>query len=72
MGFRLTLRPPLEEDIKRVAREQLDCAFECLRDPVDASRVHNARKRLKMLRAIVRLVRDPLGSPAMCACAEIL
>ena len=32
----------------------------------------NARKRLKMLRAIVSLVRDPLGSPAMCACAELL
>ena len=55
-----------------MVREQLDCAFECLRDPIDASRVHNARKRLKMLRAIARLVRDPRGSPAMCACAELL
>ena len=55
-----------------MAREQLDCALEPLGDPLDVSRVHNARKRLKMLRAIVRLVRDPLGSPAMCACAEIL
>ena len=62
MGFRLTLRPPLDEDIRRVAREQLDFAMECLRDSVDAGRVHNARKRLKMLRAVVRLVRDPLGS----------
>ncbi len=72
MGLRLTLRPALEEDIKRWLGKQLDCALEPLGDPLDASRVHNARMRLKMLRAIVRLVRDPLGSPAMCACAEFL
>jgi CHAD domain-containing protein len=61
MGFRLTLSGDLDDDIRRIAREQIDRALEAVQDSNDGRGVHDARKRLKMLRALVRLVRDPLG-----------
>ena len=61
MGYRLTLRGDLDDDVKRIAREQIDRALEAVQDSNGSRGVHDARKRLKMLRALVRLVRDPLG-----------
>jgi len=61
MGFRLALSKDLDDDIKRIAREQIDRALEAVQDSNGGRGVHDARKRLKMLRALVRLVRDPLG-----------
>jgi CHAD domain-containing protein len=61
MSFRLTLSGDLDDDVKRIAREQVDRVLEAVQDSNGGRGVHDARKRLKMLRALIRLVRDPLG-----------
>ena len=62
------LRPgtPLGEDLARVAGEQIDGAARRLRDHavVSAEDVHEARKSLKRLRALTRLLRPALGRQA--------
>ncbi|HUP22240.1 MAG TPA: CHAD domain-containing protein [Thermoanaerobaculia bacterium] len=51
--------------IRRIAREQIDGALESLREGRDRNEaVHDARKRCKKLRAVLRLVRDGLGEDA--------
>jgi CHAD domain-containing protein len=63
MAFRLD-REPLPAGIRRIAVEQLDVAGRELCGDTDLSwdqAVHSVRKRLKQLRAVVRLVRDDLG-----------
>jgi CHAD domain-containing protein len=67
MGFRVKLSGDLDEDVKRIAREQIDRALESVQDSNNGRGVHDARKRLKMLRALVRLVRDPLGPASYAA-----
>ncbi len=55
---------PLPAGIARIMNEQLVRAREQLTDPsapID-KRVHDARKRFKETRALVRLLRDPLGA----------
>jgi CHAD domain-containing protein len=61
MGFCLTVSGDPDDDVKRIAREQIERALEAVQDSNGGRGVHDARKRLKMLRALVRLVRDPLG-----------
>jgi len=52
------------EGIKRIANEQIEKALNQLRDQTGSSQgkaVHEARKRFKMIRALLRLVRRELG-----------
>lgn len=60
-GYRLKRKEPAADGVKRVARGRIEHALEALggEDPVDA--IHEARKDLKKLRSLVRLVRDELG-----------
>jgi CHAD domain-containing protein len=52
----------LADEIRRVAREQIEAALEGLAPMSDrAAGVHEARRRLKRLRSLLRLVRTPLG-----------
>lgn len=63
MSFRLKPHEPAAEDVRRVALRRLDKAREALARP-RAQRdeaVHDARKRFKELRALLRLIREPLG-----------
>lgn len=66
MAYRLSLADDVPSSVRACAREQLDGARERLEqaaeDPVDA--VHDARKRLKKTRALLRLVRPALGAKA--------
>ena len=57
MGFRLKLREPLPDGLKRVFREQIECALKCCRHPAKQRgvTVHEVRKHLKKLRAAMRL-----------------
>lgn len=76
MGLQLQLQERLSTDIKRVAEEQALTALEELgtvqrqTDDYDQfarvldKSVHNARKALKKIRAVLRLVRDELGEEA--------
>jgi hypothetical protein len=62
MPFRFKLAEPFEEGCRRIAREQIEraqCQLKAPDDPVAA--VHESRKSLKRLRALLRLVR-----PALC------
>lgn len=71
MAYRLEPHEPLSEGLRRVAaaelagaRASLEAALRSLPDGADADRdapIHDARKRLKKLRALVYLVRDDLG-----------
>ncbi|NKQ11954.1 CHAD domain-containing protein [Pseudomonas sp. SST3] len=62
MSYKLRPKNPAAE-VRKVARQRIDKAIEALGVP-PAERgegVHKARKRFKELRALLRLVREPLG-----------
>jgi CHAD domain-containing protein len=62
--YRLKRGEPLPEGIARVARGRIDHAIDELSGAVGSSpeeAVHNARKDMKKLRALLRLVRGELG-----------
>ena len=64
MAYRLKAGESVSKGIKRIATEQIDKAIADLSVTDETSldeAVHQARKRLKKTRAIVRLVRDRLG-----------
>src|SRR6266516_4013585 len=61
--YRLKGDETIADGVRRVATAQLDDALENLRDPSRdrGEAVHEARKDLKKVRAILRLVRDRVG-----------
>ncbi len=62
MAFRLDGKGPLADDIRKLARGRVDAAVEVLADPRDPHEsVHQARKRFKEMRALLRLFRPALG-----------
>jgi CHAD domain-containing protein len=62
MAFRLKLAEPFGDGCKRIAREQIDRAQAQLKDAEDPPiAVHETRKSLKRLRALLRLVRPAIG-----------
>ena len=63
-AFRLQLGEPVPDEVRRVARGRIDHAIDELRGKSDSTReqaVHEARKDMKKLRALLRLVRGELG-----------
>lgn len=64
MTYALDPSQPLPDEIRRVASERLDEAIAYLTDSTEpfAARVHEARKRTKEVRSVLRLVRKPLGA----------
>src|SRR6266568_9041717 len=63
MGFRLKLREPLPDGLKRVFREQIESALQLCRHPARQRgvTVHEVRKHLKKLRAAMRLAVGEVG-----------
>jgi CHAD domain-containing protein len=63
MGFRLKLREPLPDGLKRVFREQIKSALRLCRHPAKQRgvTVHEVRKHLKKLRAAMRLAIGEVG-----------
>ena len=63
MGFRLKLREPLPDGLKRVFREQIQAALQLCRHPAKQRgvTVHEVRKHLKKLRAAMRLAIGEVG-----------
>jgi len=63
MGFKLKLREPLPDGLKRVFREQIESALELCRHPARERgvTVHEVRKHLKKLRAAMRLAIPEVG-----------
>jgi CHAD domain-containing protein len=63
MAYRLKLQEPLAQGVRRIALEQIDMAEEKLAGNGDApAAIHDARRCLKRLRALIRLVRPALGN----------
>jgi len=63
MAFQISGEVPFGDDIRRIAREQIDRAVSESRDRSmpDDERIHSIRKRCKKLRGLLRLVRPSLG-----------
>jgi len=63
MAFRLKLKEPLPEGLKRVFCEQIDAALHCCQHPAKQRgvTVHEVRKHLKKLRAAMRLAIGAVG-----------
>ncbi|MDE3194884.1 MAG: CHAD domain-containing protein, partial [Acidobacteriota bacterium] len=64
MPYRLALDESIPRGIRRIAREEIDSAIANLRIKTPSKRdeaVHEARKSLKKLRSLVRLVSPCLG-----------
>src|SRR5216110_4141197 len=63
MGFKLKLREPLPDGLKRVFREQIESALKLCRHPARERglTVHEVRKHLKKLRAAMRLAISEVG-----------
>lgn len=63
MPYQLMVQETLSKGVKRVAREELKGALRSLRGEAKNpdSAVHDARKRFKKLRAVLRLVQSDLG-----------
>ncbi len=63
MGFKLKLREPLPDGLKRVFREQSEFALQLCRHPAKQRgvTVHEVRKHLKKLRAAIRLAVGEVG-----------
>ena len=63
-AYRLRRKEPAPDGVRRVARGRADDALEQLRERAQGDlnpAVHEARKDLKKLRSVLRLVRDDLG-----------
>jgi CHAD domain-containing protein len=63
VAFRFKPGEPVSRAVTRIAREQIDGALAALKldaEPAPEA-VHDARKRFKRVRALLRLVREPLG-----------
>ena len=63
-SFRFDPGAPVPDEVRRVARGRIDHALDELRGESDSTReeaVHEARKDMKKLRALLRLVRGELG-----------
>lgn len=62
MAYRFKLDEPLDKGFRRVAREQIARATQELDGSLDAAKhVHESRKAIKRLRALLRLVRPAIG-----------
>lgn len=62
MPYRFKINEPVEKGFRRIAREQLDASLaELAGVDVGPRNVHECRKSLKRLRALVRLAADAIG-----------
>src|SRR5262245_51916833 len=63
-AYRIDPGEPVPDEVRRVARGRIEHALDELRGRSDSTReeaVHEARKDMKKLRALLRLVRGELG-----------
>jgi CHAD domain-containing protein len=62
MSYQFVRNETVGKNIRRLAKERAECAVERFEQPGDESTaIHSVRKDIKKLRAVLRLVREPLG-----------
>ncbi len=59
--FRFRKDESISQAVRRIAHDQTVCAIEDLRSEDQHQGIHDARKKLKKLRALLRLVREEIG-----------
>ncbi len=65
MAYRLKINEPFGKGVRRILKEQIELAAGKLGDTSDPERaVHDARKHLKRIRALLRLARPAMGDAA--------
>src|SRR5689334_8171114 len=63
MPYRFKSDEPVEQGFRRIAGEQLDAALsELAGAEVGPANIHQCRKALKRLRALIRLAADAIGN----------
>src|SRR3954451_21980380 len=65
MAFRLALSESVDKGLRRIVNEEIESAIEHLRkedDSLQGDGIHEARKSIKKVRAIVRLLMPGLGA----------
>lgn len=69
MAFRLTRHETLSAGIPRILHEELHSAVKSLRDGSDG--IHEARKSVKKLRGVLRMLEPRMGHAAKAECAAL-
>ena len=64
MAFYFKRKEPVRKAIRRLAKERIEKALECLRDHGRAEAVHCTRKEIKKVRAVLRLARKNISNKA--------
>lgn len=64
MAYRIDPHEPVDREVRRILREQLDDAIAALRAPggPDAAAIHETRRRIKKSRSLLRLSRSLMGA----------
>ena len=60
MAFCFKKRESVPKGVRRLGRERIDNVFKCLKKPRRAEAIHAARKDIKKVRAVLRLVRTKI------------
>jgi len=61
MAYCFKRRESVSKAVQRLSRERIEHALGCLKDPDRAEAVHCARKDIKKVRAVLRLVRTRIS-----------
>jgi CHAD domain-containing protein len=62
MAFCFKRKESVAKAIRRLGRERIESALECLKDDRHAEAIHCARKDIKKVRAVARLARDTIDN----------
>src|SRR6185503_7855163 len=72
MAFCFKRKESVAKAIRRVGRERIEDALECLKDCRQPEAIHCARKDIKKTRAVLRLVRTRIRKKAYCRQTDLL
>src|SRR5688500_9033677 len=72
MAFCFKRKEPVSKAVRRLGRERIEHALECLKHSARAEAIHCARKDIKKVRAVARLVRPRIAKKKFCGLAEPL
>jgi CHAD domain-containing protein len=66
MAFCFKRKESVAKGVRRLGRERIENALECLKDCRHAEAIHGARKDIKKVRAVIRLVHTEITKKAYC------
>src|SRR5262245_51193391 len=72
MAFCFKKKESVAKAIQRLARERIEHALECLKECDRAEAIHCARKDIKKVRAVLRLVRTGIAKKTFCRITVLL